>query len=142
MERTHLNRLYEPSMTKVVYLTEVYGQKPEIEIRCPDDLGGPDFTITASYGDIIAICNALEDYANALDGVITDWDLQMFKAATFELHAARLRGISRRFGKAIGYDYLKAMARCEKSKHKKNRDNDTGKDAFSLLIKKTERESD
>lgn len=137
MDRYHLNRVYEPSMTKVAYLTEVYGNKPVVTIDCPGFKKGESFQIRTCYGAVIAVCNALEDYANALDGGIVDWELKGFKAAVYELHAARLRGISRQFAQAIGYDYLKTMADCEKKRKKKRRDDDVGEEALALLSKKT-----
>ena len=136
MDRYHLKQVYEPGMTKVVYLTEAYGNKPDVTIDCPGFQNGESFHIRTCYGAVIAVCNALEDYANALDGGIVDWDLKGFKAAVYELHAARLRDISRQFVKAIGYDYLKDMSDCEKTRKKKRRDDDVGEEALALLSKK------
>lgn len=82
-------------------------------------------------GDLYVIINALRDYANLLEGAISEWNLTGYHAATYQLHAARCRKIARKYAGAIGYDYDKAVERCEKPRIKGNHDKDTGMDGES-----------
>ena len=79
------------------------------------------------------MCDALEDYANILDGVIKDWGLEGYKAFAYELHAARCRKIARKYAKAIGYDRERTLEKC----HKRRDDagDDIGEEALMLLEK-------
>lgn len=90
------------------------------------------------YGDLYVIVNALRDYANMLESVISEWGLIGFHAATFELHAARCRKIAGKYAAAIGYDYDKALERCEKRRAKGERTEDTGIDGLEALVRKRE----
>lgn len=132
--------LFEPSMTATVELTELYGPEP----------GGIfDFqnrklksqSIKTCLGDLYVMCNALEDYANILDGVIKEWGLEGFHAAYYELHAARCRELSRKYAKEIHYDYEEAVRKYEKRKAREASGGDIGEEALALHVKRSEKQA-
>ena len=130
---------FEPSITPTVELTELDGMEPGA-ILCFTDVGksghpSEDKEFRTCYGDLYVIVNALRDYANLLDSVIVEWELTGFHAATYELHAARCRKIAGKYAAAIGYDYDKAMERCERRRTKGERDSDTGMDGLEDFIR-------
>ncbi|MBD5162897.1 MAG: hypothetical protein HDT14_12980 [Oscillibacter sp.] len=134
---------FEPSTTTTVEITEIDGMEPGA-ILCFTDVGKSGQLSEAKelytcYGDLYVIVNALRDYANLLESVIPEWGLTGFHAATYELHAARCRKIAGAYAAAIGYDYDKAVERCERRRAKGERDNDTGMDGLEAFIRKRER---
>ncbi len=126
---------YEPELSKTVELTEIDGCMPGGILRYFDGYEHEDKEIRTCPGDIYVICNALMDYANILEGVITEWGLTGFHAAYYELHAARCRKISKKYADAIGYDYEKAMAKCQKRRNRG--DDDVGQDALTALARRS-----
>lgn len=94
--------------------------------------------VRTNYGDLYVIVNALRDYANLLESVISEWSLIGFHAAAYELHAARCRKIAGKYASAIGYDFDKALERCRKRRAKGEREDDTGMDGLVALMQKRE----
>lgn len=133
---------FEPSTTKTVEMTEIDGVEQGAILRFTDVGGygqssqGKEFR--TCYGDIYVIVNALRDYANMLDSVIQEWSLTGYHAAIFELHAARCRKIAGKYAVAIGYDYDKAVERCERRRAKGERNGDTGMDGLEAFVRKQE----
>ena len=134
---------FEPSTTTTVEMTEIDGMEQGAVLRFTDagKSGYPSEAkeLHTCYGDLYVIVNALRDYANLLESVIPEWGLTGFQAATYELHAARCRKISGKYAAAIGYDYDKALERCEKRRAKGERDSDTGMDGLEAFVRKRER---
>lgn len=132
MSEVYQISLFEPGMTETVEVTEIYGLEPGGIFS----LFGKDskpMTIKTCWGDLCMICNALEDYANILEKVIIQWDLNGYHAAAYELHAARCRKVSRKYANAIGYDYQQAIEKCRKQREKTASRSDIGEDALVLL---------
>ena len=134
---------FGPSIPATVEMTEIDGMEAEAILRFTD-VGksrkpSEIKEVQACYGDLYVIVNALQDYANLLESVISEWNLTGYHAATYELHAARCRKITRKYAAAIDYDYDKAVERCEKRRAKGDRDSDTGMDGLEALVRKQER---
>ena len=133
---------FEPSITTTVEMTETDGIKQGAVLQFTDigESGNPSEIkeVRTCYGDLYVIVNALRDYANLLESVIPEWGLTGFQAATYELHAARCRKIAGKYAAAIGYDYDKAVERCEKRRAKGDRDSDTGMDGLEALVRRQE----
>ena len=124
--------LFEPRTSACVEVTELYGQEPGGVFR----LLGKDFEdieIDTCWGDIVVMCNALEDYANILESVIPEWELGGVSKAMYEYHAKRCRKISLRYQEAIGYNYRDALVNCEKMRKRKG--DDIGEEALALAVK-------
>ena len=133
---------FESSMTTTVEMTEIDGMEPGA-ILCFTDVGksgqpSEEKELHTCYGDLYVIVNALRDYANLLESVILEWSLTGFHAATYERHAARCRKIAGKYAAAIGYDYDKAVERCERRRVKGERDSDTGMDGLEAFVRKRE----
>lgn len=126
---------HEPELSKAVELTEIDGCVQGGILRYFDGYDHEDKEIRTCLGDIYVICNALMDYANILEGVIEEWGLTGFHAANYELHAARCRKISKKYADTIGYDYEKAMEKCQKRRSR--RDDDVGQDALTALARRS-----
>lgn len=131
---------FESSTTETVEMTEIDGTEQGAILQFTDvgRAGKPSELreIHTCYGDLYVIVNALRDYANLLDGAIQEWGLRGFHAFTYELHAARCRKIAGKYAAAIGYDYDKAVERCQRRRAKGNRNDDTGMDGLEALIRK------
>lgn len=129
---------FEPSTSRTVEMTEIDGTKATLSFTDIGRSGRPSKTkeIPTCYGDLCVIINTLRDYANILESVIPEWTLTGYHAASYELHAARCRKIARKYATAIGYDYDKAVERCEKRRAKGNRSDDTGVDGLEALVRK------
>lgn len=133
---------FEPSTTTTVEMTEIDGMEQGAVLRFTD-VGksgklSEDRQLRTCYGDLYVIVNALRDYANMLESVIPEWGLTGYHAATYELHAARRREIAGKYAAAIGYDYDKALERCQMRRAKGERDGDTGVDGLEALMRKRE----
>lgn len=133
---------FEPSTTTTVEMTEIDGMEQGAVLRFTDvgKSGKPseDRQLRTCYGDLYVIVNALRDYANMLESVVPEWGLTGYHAATYELHAARCREIAGKYADSIGYDYDKAVERCEKRRAKGGRGGDTGMDGLEALVRKRE----
>ena len=133
---------FELSTTTAVEMTEVDGMEQGAVLRFTDaggaGLSSGDKELRTCYGDLYVIVNALRDYANMLESVIPEWGLTGYHAATYELHAARCRKIAEKYAAAIGYDYDKAVERCENRRAKGSRGGDTGMDGLEALVRKRE----
>ena len=123
----------------------------ESVVSHPVDLGGleaevilsvfnikGDCEIRTCYGDIYKTVNALRDYSKLLAMVCDTWDLHGFHRIAYEFHAEKLREIADKLQAGIGYDYDAAVARCEKQKTKKRRDDDVGGEALELGLLKAQ----
>lgn len=134
-----LAKKHEPSTTETVEMTEIAGIKQEVILRFTDAGKSDDAKqLNTCYGDLYIIINALRDYANMLENVVQDWGLTGFQAATYQLHAERCRKIAGEYSAAIGYDYDKALALCQKHKAKRPQSCDTGMDSMEALIYKND----
>lgn len=134
---------FEPSMTTTVEMAEIDGME-QGTVLCFTDVGksgNPSETkeVRTCYGDLYVIVNALRDYANLLESVIDEWNLAGFHAATYEFHATRCRKIAGKYAAAIGYDYDKAVERCEKRRARCSSGEDTGRDGLEALVRRQER---
>lgn len=98
-------------------------------------------TIPTCPGDVYKIVNMLMDYARLLEIVVEQWGLQGFHRATYEVHAEKCRQIAQKYAQGIGYDYEKAMEKCQKRQGKKCRDDGVGEDALVLTLKKVAAET-
>lgn len=131
---------FEPPRTETVEMTEIDGMGQGAILQFTDV--GKSGQLSESkelhtcYGDLYVIVNALRDYANMLESVIPEWGLSGFQAATYELHAARCRKIAGKYAAAIGYDYDKAVERCEKRTAKGERNDDIGMDGLEAFVRK------
>lgn len=136
--------LFEPTTTDTVEVTELYGPEPGGIFDFFANKTWEPTTIQTCWGDIRVMCDALEDYANILERVITEWGLKDGTAYMYELHAARCRKISRKYAEAIGYNYQKAIEKCRKMREKqeKQSDDDVGEEAMALLIKRGYKKAD
>lgn len=133
---------FELSTTTTVEMTEIDGTE-QGAILCFTDVGksgqpSENKQLHTCYGDLYVIVNALRDYANMLDSVIPEWGLTGFHAATYEFHATRCRKIAGKYAAAIGYDYDKAVKRCERRRAKGEHGEDTGIDGLEAFIRKRE----
>lgn len=118
---------YEPFISRPVEL-EALGVEVTLSVF---DIHG-DHEIKTCYGDICKIVNALRDYSRLLEMVCNEWNLSGFHRATYEFHAETLRGIAGKFQEGIGYDYDAAVAKCQKKRGKKQRDEDVGGEALAM----------
>lgn len=91
-------------------------------------------------GDLYVTVNALYDYANILERAASDQKLSRYEQELFLIHASRCRKIARKFSQQMGYDYEKALERCQKRRAKENASNDTGMDGLEALVQKQRRE--
>ncbi|MDE7243358.1 MAG: hypothetical protein K2O18_05185 [Oscillospiraceae bacterium] len=120
----------ESGMSDTAEVTELYGVEPGGIF----DFIGRDLkehTIKTCWGDLMVMCNALEDYANVLDRAVEEWELQEYQKAIYQIHAARCRKIAGKYAAAIGYDREAALKKCRKRREKSL--NDVGEDALALL---------
>ncbi len=133
---------FELPRTETVEMTEIDGMKQGAILRFTDvgrsGQASETKEVNTCYGDLYVIVNALRDYASLLEGTIQEWGLTAYHAATYEMHAIRCREIAKKYASAIGYDYDKAVERCEKRRAKGERSSDTGMDALEALIRKEE----
>ena len=133
---------FEVSTTETVEMSEIDGIEQGAILQFTDvgRAGEPNEVreVHTCYGDLYVIVNALRDYANLLEGAIQEWGLRGFHAFTYELHAARCRKIAGKYAAAIGYDYDRAVERCQRRRAKGSQDNDTGVDGLEALIRKQE----
>ncbi len=137
-----MNINFESSTTVTIEMTEIDGTSQGAILRFTDvgRSGQPSEVkeLNTCYGDLYVIVNALRDYANLLEGAIQEWHLTGCCAATYELHAARCRKIAGKYAAAMGYDYDKAVERCQKRRAKGNRGSNTGMDGLEALVRKRE----
>ena len=120
----------ESGMTDTAEVTELYGTEPDDIF----DFLGRDWkecTIKTCWGDLMVMCNALEDYANVLERATEEWGLQGYHEAVYRIHAARCWKIARKYAAAIGYDREAALKKCRKCR--KKAETDIGEDALVLL---------
>lgn len=87
-------------------------------------------------GDLYVIVNALYDYANILGRAESEHRLSRYEQEVFLIHAARCRKIAGKFSQQMGYDYKKALERCQKKRAKENASSDTGVDGLQALVQK------
>lgn len=131
---------FEKSTTETVEMTEIDGIEQSAILQYTDvgRSGRPSEAreVLTCYGDLYVIVNALRDYANLLEGAIQEWGLRGFHSFTYELHAARCRKIAGKYADAIGYDYDKAVERCQRRRAKGAKRDDTGLDGLEALMRK------
>ena len=129
---------FEASTTETVEMTEIDGAEQGAILQFTDVGRSGRFSeareVHTCYGDLYVIVNALRDYANLLVGAVQEWGLRGFHAFTYELHAARCRKIAGKYAAAIGYDYDKAVERCQRRRAKGVKEGDTGMDGLEALI--------
>lgn len=135
---------FEQSITKTVELTEIDGIEAGAILKYTNIGSFKEPTqekeVQTCYGDLCVVINVLRDYSSLLKSVITEWGLSGYHAAKFEDHSARCRKIADKYAAAIGYNYDKAMERCEKRRGSSKAD-DTGMDGIEALIRKREMDS-
>lgn len=118
---------YEPVTSRPVELDAL---GVEVTLDVFDIYGSHE--IKTCYGDICKIVNALRDYCKLLEMVCDDWNLVGFHRASYELQAETLREIAGKFQAGIGYDYDAAIAKCQKKRGKKPRNEDVGGEALAM----------
>lgn len=124
--------LFESDMTATVDVTELYGAEPG---GIFDFIGSnwEPTTILTCWGDLRVMVDALIDYAGILEKVVKEWGLDGYKAARYELHAARCRKIANKYAEAIGYDRDAVLKKCKRFQSEPK--DDVGGDAMDLMIK-------
>ena len=75
-----------------------------------------------------------------LEMAVEQWELEAFQKATYEYHAEQCRAIAQKYAQGIGYDYEKAVERCQKQRARRrakpSRDDGVGEDALVLAMRK------
>ena len=97
--------------------------------------GFSEATLQSCEGDLVLICNALDDYARLCDTFRERERLTGFQASTYEYYAARFRTISEKMAAGIGYDKEATIAKCKKRQEKAGDGGDIGEEAMALLVK-------
>lgn len=120
----------EPVLQQPMELDFLLGQELSF---CFRDLDGVHEFKTC-YGDICKTVNALRDYAQLLIMACDQWELTGFHRALYEYHSEKLCEIAGKLQRGIGYDYDKAVARCQRKKKQKRKDSDIGEDALILAF--------
>lgn len=132
---------FEKAMTETVEMTEIDGVE-EDAVLCFTDIGkygipASEKNVQTCYGDLYVVVNALRDYSSLLERVIREWNLTGYQAAYYEMHATRCRKIAGKYAAAIGYDYDKALERCQKRRAKGERAGDFGVDGLEALVRRS-----
>jgi len=125
-------KLFEPIISRAIALDKL----ATVVVLHAFDINGTH-DIQTCYGDIYKVVNALMDYAKMLEEVCDEWDLQGYHRAVYELHAENLRTIAEKYQAGIGYDYDKAIERCQAKKRKTKTDGDIGGEALELSFRKS-----
>lgn len=100
------------------------------------DIKKGDIQIPTCYGDIYTIVNALRDYSRLLILTCDAWKLTSFHRALYEYHAEKAKKIADKYQTAIGYDYDKAMDKCQRKRAKnKDSNSDIGGEALELMLR-------
>lgn len=120
----------EPIIQHPMELDFLLGQELSL---CFQDLDGVHEFKTC-YGDICKTVNALRDYARLLIMSCEQWELTGFHRALYEYHSEKLCEIAGKLQRGIGYDYDKAVARCQRKKRNK-KESDIGEDALVLAFR-------
>lgn len=94
--------------------------------------------IALVYGDILKTILALRDYAEIMEQVCDEWNLEGFHRAIYELRAKNLKEISQKLETGVGFHYDAAMQKCERRKKRRKKDNGVGEDALVLASKQHE----
>ena len=132
---------FEPSTTQTVEMTEIDGMEQGAILKFMDSgkcgRASEEKELRTCCGDLYVIINALRDYANILESVIEEWGLTGYHAAKYQLHAERCRKIAGKYSTAIGYNYDKALKRCQKRRDKARESDDIGMDGLEALVNKT-----
>lgn len=97
-------------------------------------------TLNTCMGDLYVIVNALYDYANILERLPLEKEPSGYQKELFLLHAVRCRKIADKFSKQMGYDYEKALERCQKRRAKESGGDDTGLDGLEAAVRKKREE--
>lgn len=131
---------FEPSITETVEMTEIDGLEQGAILKFMNfgmrGRASGEKELKTCLGDLYVIINVLQDYANILDGVIEEWGLTGYHAARYQLHAERCRKIAEKYSAAIGYDYDKALERCQKRRSKTKKSDDVGIDGLEAFVRK------
>ena len=131
---------FEPSITETVEMTEIDGLEQGAILKFMDfgkrGEASEEKELKTCCGDLYVIINALRDYANILDSVVEEWGVTGYHAAGYQLHAERCRIIAKKYSVAIGYDYDKAVERCQKRRSKGKEVNDIGMDGLEAWAQK------
>lgn len=133
---------YEPTTTETVEMSEIdgLGQGAILQFTDVGKSGRPseERQFRTCYGDMYVIVNALRDYANMLESVVQEWGLTGFHAVTYQFHAERCRKIASKYSEAIGYNYDKALERCQRRRAKGEQFGDIGMDGMEAFVRKEE----
>lgn len=124
----------------LIEITEIDGKEQGAFLTFLHPPGWEQRTIETCYGDLLVICNTLDDYARLIDQHIKDHLQGTAKAPFWEVHAARLRRISNRYAAKIGYDKAAVLKRCRKARKKGEDNGDVGDDALAQWVKKGAKE--
>lgn len=118
---------YEPVISRPLELDAL-----DVEVTLSVfDIHG-DHEIRTCYGDIRKIVDALRDYSRLLEMVCDDWDLGGFHLALYQYYAEAYRELAGKLQAGIGYDYDATMAKCQKKRGKKQRNEDVGGEALAM----------
>ena len=87
-------------------------------------------------GDLLLICDALEDYAHICEQCVErEQDrLTAYQIETIKCRIERYKHIAGKYAAAIGYNREKALARCAKRRATEGRE-DVGEEALSALVR-------
>ena len=134
------SKKFEQDITGTVEMTEIDGIE-EDAVLCFTDIGkfgmpASEKEVKTCYGDLYVIINVLRDYANILERLISEWNLTGYRSGYYEMHAIRCRKIADKYSAAIGYDYDKALERCQKRRAKEGTSRKTGMDGIEVLLRR------
>lgn len=94
--------------------------------------------ISLVYGDILKTILALRDYADIMEQVCDEWNLEGFHRSIYKLRAKNLREISQKLEAGIGFHYDAAMQKCARRKKRSKMNTGVGEDALVLASKQHE----
>lgn len=90
--------------------------------------------LSTCIGDLYVIVNALYDYAGILEQATARQKLDSYHKELYLLYAARCRRIAEKFSRQMGYDYDKALERCQKRRAKEKGGDDTGMEGLEAIV--------
>lgn len=101
-------------------------------------MDGPNRDIYMCPGDLMCICNVLYDYSRIFEDFIKEAKEkgEAWKEFTYGYHLNRCRKIQKKIEESLGYSTEAAIINCRKKQGRKEKDDDVGEDALTLLVRK------
>lgn len=90
----------------------------------------------------MCICNVLYDYSSIFEDFIQEAREkgEAWKEFTYGYHLNRCRKIQKKIEESMGYSTEAAIINCRKKQGRKEKNDDVGEDALTLLVKKNIKE--